>query len=180
MIRRMERALTEQRPTGHLQFSVLVIFHTVEDSGEQRGSGQRSCQEEARGIGLEDRPIVADQILAQEIAAESDLEVKRRSLQAIIAKEPGALATLRKGSELSAPQPNDMNAWVSAAEKDGLNVQIAQANADLAARDAAAIRATVDEAAALGAEGLDLAIIYLPPPYDPAVLEPLAEAIRGN
>jgi len=38
----------------------------------------------------------------------------------------------------------------------------------------------VDEAAALGAEGLDLAIIYLPPPLDPAVLEPLAEAIRDS
>lgn len=38
----------------------------------------------------------------------------------------------------------------------------------------------VDEAAALGAGGLDLAIIYLPPPYDPAVLEPLAEAIRDS
>ncbi|SHS50438.1 luciferase-like monooxygenase [Mycobacteroides abscessus subsp. abscessus] len=37
----------------------------------------------------------------------------------------------------------------------------------------------VDEAASLGAEGLDLAIIYLPPPYDPAVLEPLAQALRG-
>lgn len=36
----------------------------------------------------------------------------------------------------------------------------------------------VAEAAALGEEGLDLAIIYLPPPYDTAVLEPLAETIR--
>jgi F420-dependent oxidoreductase-like protein len=38
----------------------------------------------------------------------------------------------------------------------------------------------VAEAAALGEEGLDLAIIYLPPPYDPAVLEPLADAIRAS
>ena len=38
----------------------------------------------------------------------------------------------------------------------------------------------VAEAAALGAEGLDLAIIYLPLPYEPAVLEPLAEAIRDS
>ena len=30
------------------------------------------------------------------------------------------------------------------------------------------------------AEGLDLAIIYLPPPHDPAVLAPLAEAITGS
>ncbi|MGW4066535.1 TIGR03560 family F420-dependent LLM class oxidoreductase [Nocardia grenadensis] len=38
----------------------------------------------------------------------------------------------------------------------------------------------IDWAAALGDEGLDLAIIYLPPPHDPAVLEPLAEAIRDS
>jgi F420-dependent oxidoreductase-like protein len=38
----------------------------------------------------------------------------------------------------------------------------------------------IDEAAALAAEGLDLAIVYLPPPHDPAVLEPLAEAIRES
>jgi F420-dependent oxidoreductase-like protein len=38
----------------------------------------------------------------------------------------------------------------------------------------------VAEAAALGAEGLDLAIMYLPPPHDPAVLQPLADAIRES
>lgn len=38
----------------------------------------------------------------------------------------------------------------------------------------------IDWAAALGAEGLELAIIYLPTPHDPAVLEPLAEAIRDS
>ncbi|MET0318725.1 MAG: LLM class F420-dependent oxidoreductase [Rhodococcus fascians] len=41
-------------------------------------------------------------------------------------------------------------------------------------------RRVVEDSVALGAEGLDLAIIYLPPPYDPAVLEPLAEAIRDS
>jgi F420-dependent oxidoreductase-like protein len=35
----------------------------------------------------------------------------------------------------------------------------------------------VDTAAALGELGLDLAIVILPPPYDPAVLAPLAEAL---
>ena len=38
----------------------------------------------------------------------------------------------------------------------------------------------VEEAAALGKEGLDLAIVYLPPPYDPAVLEPLANEITAS
>jgi F420-dependent oxidoreductase-like protein len=36
----------------------------------------------------------------------------------------------------------------------------------------------VDEAAAFAEAGLDLAIVYLPPPHTPAVLEPLAEALR--
>ena len=39
-------------------------------------------------------------------------------------------------------------------------------------------RGVIEDAIALGAEGLDLAIIYLPLPYDPAVLEPLADDPR--
>jgi F420-dependent oxidoreductase-like protein len=41
-------------------------------------------------------------------------------------------------------------------------------------------RQIIDNAGALGAEGLDLAIVYISPPHDPAVLEPLAEAIRDS
>lgn len=38
----------------------------------------------------------------------------------------------------------------------------------------------IEDAAALGEEGLELAIVYLAPPLDPGVLEPLAEAIRDS
>ena len=62
-----------------------------------------------------------DLALAQEIAAESDLEVKQRALESIIGKEPGPLATTRKDATLSPPQPSDMKEWVSAAEKDSIN-----------------------------------------------------------
>jgi outer membrane protein len=72
---------------------------------------------------------------AQEIAAESDLEVKERTLQAIIGKEPSPLAPPRKDAVLSPPQPNDMKEWVAAAEKDSITVQVQQANADIAARE---------------------------------------------
>ncbi|MGI9125721.1 MAG: LLM class flavin-dependent oxidoreductase, partial [Mycobacterium sp.] len=41
-------------------------------------------------------------------------------------------------------------------------------------------RGVIEDAIALGAEGLDLAIVYLPLPHDPSVLEPLAEAIRDS
>lgn len=76
-----------------------------------------------------------DLALAQEIAAESDLEVKQHALEAIIGKEAGLLASIRKDAPLTPPQPNDMRQWVAAAEKDSLNVQIQQANADIAARE---------------------------------------------
>lgn len=41
-------------------------------------------------------------------------------------------------------------------------------------------RKVIEDAAALAEVGLDLGIVYLPPPHTPAVLEPLAEAIRDS
>jgi alkanesulfonate monooxygenase SsuD/methylene tetrahydromethanopterin reductase-like flavin-dependent oxidoreductase (luciferase family) len=38
----------------------------------------------------------------------------------------------------------------------------------------------LEHAAELAAEGLDLGIVYIAPPHDPAVLEPTAEAIRDS
>ena len=76
-----------------------------------------------------------DLAVAQEIAATSDLEVKRRALQAIIGQEPGPLAMTRPEVPLTPPQPNDMTQWVTAAEKDSISVQIQQAVADIATRE---------------------------------------------
>jgi len=76
-----------------------------------------------------------DLALAQEIAAESDLEVKQNALQAIIGRAPGHLAGLRRDAESRPPQPGDINQWVSAAEKDSIAVQIQQAAADIAERE---------------------------------------------
>ncbi|KAB2923504.1 MAG: TolC family outer membrane protein [Dechloromonas sp.] len=76
-----------------------------------------------------------DLALAQEIAAESDLEVKKNTLQSIIGRTPEALARLRQGTEPSQPEPSDMNQWVNAAEKDAITVQIQLAVAEIAARE---------------------------------------------
>lgn len=95
-----------------------------------------------------------DLSVAQELAAENDLEVKRRALQAIIGKEPEALAPLRATVTLTPPQPAGMEQWVEAAEKDATNVQIQLAAADIAAREVERQRAghypTVDVVANKG------------------------------
>ncbi|MFM8598388.1 MAG: LLM class F420-dependent oxidoreductase [Mycobacterium sp.] len=41
-------------------------------------------------------------------------------------------------------------------------------------------RGVIEDTIALGAQGLDLAIVYLPVPHDPRMLEPLAEAIAKS
>ncbi|PKO94518.1 MAG: channel protein TolC [Betaproteobacteria bacterium HGW-Betaproteobacteria-10] len=96
-----------------------------------------------------------DLALAQEIAAENDLEIKQHTLEAIIGRAPGPLAAPRKNAELSPPQPNDMKQWVTAAEKDSIGVQIQQAVAEIAARETARQRAghypTLDLVANVGA-----------------------------
>ena len=76
-----------------------------------------------------------DLATAQEIAAESDLEVRQRTLQAIIGKEPGPLAPFRRGAEISPPQPADMKQWAAAAEKDNISVQIQMAAVEIATRE---------------------------------------------
>lgn len=82
-----------------------------------------------------------DLATAQEIAAESDLEVKRRTLQSIISREPGVLASLRAPASLESPKPARMDDWVTAAEKDNLNVQVQQAQAEIADREVGKQRA---------------------------------------
>ena len=98
-----------------------------------------------------------DLATAQEIAAESDLEVRQRTLQAIIGKEPGPLAPFRRGAEISPPQPADMKQWAAAAEKDNISVQIQMAAVEIATREVDRQRAghypTVDLVANKGTLG---------------------------
>jgi outer membrane protein len=73
-----------------------------------------------------------DLAIAQEIAAESDLEVRQQALRAIIGKEPGALAPFRRDADIPQPQPADMKKWAAAAENDNINVQLQMAALEIA------------------------------------------------
>jgi outer membrane protein len=89
-----------------------------------------------------------DLIVAQEIAAQNDLENKRRALQQITGKEYAELRPLRADVKLAAPMPNDMQSWVQLAEKQNYLVLQAEAAGEVTAREArrnaAAHRPTVD------------------------------------
>ncbi len=91
---------------------------------------------------------------AQEIAARNQLEVARQTLAQIIGKEPEALAGLRDGVGLQRPQPDDIAAWVAAAEAGSYGVQAQQLAREIAAREVERARAghlpTVDLVATHG------------------------------
>ena len=82
-----------------------------------------------------------DLVAAQEFAALNDLENKRTALQTIIGREPGALATLKPGVAIAAPNPAVIDPWVASAEQQNYGVIGAQLNLESAKRDIARNRA---------------------------------------
>jgi outer membrane protein len=73
---------------------------------------------------------------AQEIAAQNDLENKRRALQLLTGKEYARLSPLQPEVKLTPPNPNEMEAWAGLAEKQGYLVQIQEAGTAIAALEA--------------------------------------------
>lgn len=82
-----------------------------------------------------------DLATAQEIAAESDLEVKRYTLRVIVGKDSGTLSRLKPQTVLTPPQPASMDKWVDAAEKGSFTVQAQQAAAEVAEKEVERTRA---------------------------------------
>ncbi len=76
-----------------------------------------------------------DLTVAQEIAAQSDLDVKRQALRQLIGKEPEALKALKSVVQISRPQPDDIQQWVGAAEQNSFAVQAQQAGLEVATRE---------------------------------------------
>ncbi|WP_300752408.1 TolC family outer membrane protein [Janthinobacterium sp.] len=76
-----------------------------------------------------------DLVVAQEFAAINDLANKRSALQTIIGAQAPALAPMRTGVLLSAPEPAAIEPWVSSAEEQNFGVVTAQFNVESAKRD---------------------------------------------
>lgn len=89
-----------------------------------------------------------DLVVAQEIAAENDLQVRRLALDILVGRTGSAPAPLALPAALPAPVPQDMNAWVAQAEAVHPSIRQAQLSADIAAlevdRARAGAKPTVD------------------------------------
>ncbi|MDP1957670.1 MAG: TolC family protein, partial [Rhodocyclaceae bacterium] len=76
-----------------------------------------------------------DLTVAQEIAAENDLTVKRQTLLTLTGKDAVALKVLQPKVQIGRPQPDDIGQWVASAETGNLGVQLAQTGLEVASRE---------------------------------------------
>ena len=124
-------------------FDVLYSIENLKAVRASKASIEQQLESAKRNFEVGTSTIVDSQeaqarfdlATAQEIAAESDLEIRQRTLQAIIGKEPGALAPFRRDAEIPQPQPADMKQWATAAENDNINVQLQSAALEIASRE---------------------------------------------
>lgn len=67
-----------------------------------------------------------DQVIAQEIAANNEVERTRYALRNVVGRYETNLKRLRTNAQVPAPSPSNMDAWVSRAESEAFGVRIAQ------------------------------------------------------
>lgn len=108
--------LTSQDALGSIQAQKVAIT-------EQLASAKRNFEVGTATItDTHEAQARYDLAVAQEYAGINDLEIKRTALQQIIGKPAGALAGLRTGVKLNAPEPAQIDTWVSSAETQNYNV----------------------------------------------------------
>jgi outer membrane protein len=76
-----------------------------------------------------------DQIVAQEISAQNDLDNKLAALRAIIGRAPGDLKGFSGRFQPQLPVPDALEPWVQKAIQENYQVRIAQSNLDIATLD---------------------------------------------
>lgn len=126
-------------------FDVLIAQDSVQLAEAQKTAIAEQLEQAKRNFEVGSATITDtheaqaryDLTSAQEIAAQNNLEIKKRALQQLIDAMPKDLRHLGKGFKLEAPQPADMEKWVDEAQLNSLQLAIAQAGAEIAEKEVA-------------------------------------------
>jgi outer membrane protein len=116
-------------------FDVLIAQDTVNLTAAQKTAITQQLEQAKRNFDVGTATITDtyeaqaryDLIVAQELAAANDLEVKRRALQQLINGDFGELNVLGSAFKLEPPEPADVQKWVAAAQQGNYQVAVAQA-----------------------------------------------------
>ena len=121
-------------------FDVLLASFNVELTESQKAAVSENLAQAKRSFEVgtatitdtNDAQAKYDQIVAQEIAARTDLDNKLAALRAIVGRFPGELKRFGGRYDPHLPAPNALEPWVEQAVQQNYQVRIAQANLDVA------------------------------------------------
>src|SRR5512135_1109851 len=124
-------------------FDVLIAQDNVQLTAAQKTAISEQLEQAKRNFEVGTATITDtheaqarfDLIVAQEIAAQSNLEVKRRALQQLTNAAPGELNAVGNAFQLEQPQPATLDKWVDDAQHGNPQLAIAQAGAELADKE---------------------------------------------
>jgi len=143
-------------------FDVLLAQETLATARAQKAATAEQLEAAKRNFEVGTATITDtheaqaryDLIVAQEIAADNDLAVKRHALRTLTGKDPAGLRGLKTALRIDRPQPDDIAQWVASAETGNIGVQLAQTGLEIAGREIERQRAghypTVDLVASHG------------------------------
>ena len=104
--------------------------------GEQLAQAQRNFEVgTATIVDTNEAQARYDQVIAQEIAANNEVERTRYALRNVVGRYETNLKRLRTNAQVPAPNPLNMDAWVSRAENEAFGVRIAQQTLAIAEYD---------------------------------------------
>ena len=126
-------------------FDVLIAQDSVQLAGAQKTAITEQLEQAKRNFEVGTATITDtleaqaryDLVSSQEIAAQSNLEIKKRALQQLTNAVPGNLRQLGQQFKLEALQPAEMEKWVEQAQQRNPQLAVAQIAAELAEKETA-------------------------------------------
>lgn len=126
-------------------FDVLIAQDTVQLTAAQKAAIAQQLEQAKRNFEVGTATITDtyeaqaryDLILAQELAAANNLELKRRELQRLTNADVPTLNALGAGFSPSAPDPADVEKWVDDAQHGNVQIVMAEAAYRLAEEEVA-------------------------------------------
>jgi outer membrane protein len=115
-------------------FDVLLAQDNVTLVGSQKAAVGEQLAQAKRNFEVGTATIVDtneaqaryDQVIAQEIAAANELDRTRWALRNAVGRYETSLVGLKPSVQIEAPQPTNMEPWVTRAERDAFSVRLAQ------------------------------------------------------
>ncbi len=109
------------------QDNVALVAAQKAAVGEQLAQAKRNFEVgTATIVDTNEAQARYDQVIAQEIAAANELDRTRFALRTAVGRYEADLAGLKPNVVVDGPQPSNMEAWVTRAERDAFAVRLAQ------------------------------------------------------